>query len=60
MFIQQQYFGLFQGSHEQCQCLPLTAGKKPHLGTQAVFQPQIQCFQKFLVFFPFFGTDTPA
>ena len=59
MFIQQQQFGLFQGCHQECQCLSLTAGKQTNLRTQTGFQTQIQHFQQFHVFFSFFSGNAP-
>ena len=38
MLIQQQKLRLVHGSHQQGQRLPLTAGKQPHAGSQAIFK----------------------
>ena len=49
VLVQQQELGLVHGSHQQGQCLTLTAGKQAHTGRQAVFQTQIQRLEQFTV-----------
>ena len=55
VLVQQQQLRLLQRCHQQGQRLTLTAGKQPHLGGHAVFQPQIQALEQLLVFFPLGG-----
>ena len=58
VLIQQQELGLVHGSHEQGQCLTLTAGQQAHAGGQAILQAQVQALEQFTVALPFGLGDT--
>ena len=58
MLVQQQQFGLLEGSHQQSQCLTLSAGKQTHFGGHSVLQTQIQNLELFSVRFPLRLGDT--
>ncbi len=59
MLIQQQYFRLFQRSHQQCQCLPLSAGQQANLNRHPVLQSQLQFPEQLPIGLPFPAADAP-
>ena len=58
MLIEEQELRLLQGCHQERQCLSLSSGEKPYLGSQTFFQAKPQIRQKFLVYFSFLSLDT--
>ena len=58
MLVQQKQVGLFQGGHQKGQSLTLAAGQKTHLGSEPVFQTQIQNFQLLHIGLPLGTGDT--
>ena len=49
MLVQQQQLGLVHGSHQQGQCLTLTAGKQAYTGSQTIFKAQIKGLEQLTV-----------
>ena len=49
MLVQQQELGLVHGSHQQGQCLTLTAGKQAYTGGQTIFKAQIKGLEQLTV-----------
>ncbi len=60
MLVQQQQLGLFQGRHQQGDCLALAAGKQTDLAGDAVLQAQAQSFKQLMVLGIFLFGNTNA
>ena len=60
VLIEQQELRLVHGSHQQGQRLPLTAGKQPHAGSQAILKTQIKGLKQFTVLLPLGLGDADA
>ena len=60
VLVQQQELGFVHGSHQQGQRLPLTAGKQPHAGGQAILKAQIKGLEQLAVLLPLSLGDADA
>jgi len=60
VLVQQQQLGLFQGRHQQGDCLALAAGKQTDLAGHAVLQAQAQGFKQLVVLGIFLFGNTNA